>query len=300
MKTSIDLLSAKFSIHGHIKFTSNREIIVVEITHPYAKASVSLYGAHVISFQPKGQQDVLWMSDQSLFEEGKPIRGGIPVCFPWFGPHETDAQKPVHGFARLKRWEVFGTSVLQSGEVQLQLQLKDSPETKLLWPHSFELLITITLGKTLEISLRCTNKGNETFTYSDALHSYFAVSDVQKIKLLGFKGFSYYDGLEKGVVRKQNEEFLIIQKEESRRYFDFTDDCIIIDSPSSRKIRVEKKGSRVTLVWNPWANTAKNIPDMPDDGYKNMICVEAVNSNNDIVSIPSNGSFTLSTRVSII
>ena len=299
MKTSIDLLSAKFSIHGHIKFTSNREIIVVEITHPYAKASVSLYGAHVISFQPKGQQDVLWMSDLSTFEKGKPIRGGIPVCFPWFGAHDSDAQKSIHGFARLHLWDVVSTSILPSGEIRLRMVLRDSPETKLLWPFSFKNLMTITVGKSLEVALTCTNTGKETFTYSDALHTYFAVGDVEKVKLHGFNKCSYYDGMDNGTIKNQSEEWISIDRETNRRYFDYASDCIIEDPVLLRKIRIGKRGSQVTLVWNPWSETAKKIADMHENGYKTMLCVEAVNANNDKITLLPNQSHTLSTILSV-
>ena len=294
------ILNEKFGIPGLVNFTTGRgNLSIAEIKQKNAKAVVSLYGAHLLSFQPNGQPDVLWMSDLSAFEEGNPIRGGIPVCFPWFGPHISNPQKPLHGFARLHLWEVVGTSILSGDEIQIRLNMKDTPETKELWPFSFQAEMIITVGSSLEVTLVCTNTDNKTFTYSDALHTYFAVSDVANIKLHGLKGYSYYDGLDNNTVKEQAEELLIVKKEESRRYFNFTGDCIIEDVGFSRKIRVRKRESRITLVWNPWSETAKKIPDMQDDGYKTMICVEAVNANEDKIELRPGESHTLSTILSI-
>lgn len=291
-------LSEKYDSPRTIKYKKGKsDLPIVEISSKEAKATVSLYGAHILSFQPKGEADILWISDQSLFEEGKPIRGGIPICFPWFGPHESDPQKPLHGFARINQWEVAGTSILPEGDLQLQLILKDTPETKLIWPHSFQLEMKIMLGSALNVSLTCINTGKEVFTYSDALHAYFTVSDISKVRLHGFKGHRYYDGLENGAVKTQTEELLVIKREEIRRYFEFTDECILEDLGYYRKIHIKKDGSRVTLVWNPWSETAKKIPDMQDDGYKKMLCVESVNSNDDIVTLKPGEKHTLTTII---
>ncbi len=279
-------LNRKHRIPGKLEITSEHGgLPVAIITNEFAGALVSIYGAHVLSYRPKGQEEVLWMSSQSTFEEGNPIRGGIPVCFPWFGPHVSDPQKPQHGFARLQMWKVDGTSELPGGETQLRLSLQQSPKSKALWPHSFLAEMIITVGSSLNVSFRCTNTGKEQFSYSGALHSYFTVSDIANIKIKGLKSSRYYDGISAAVLSTQKEESLIIQKEENRRYIDTTSDCIIEDSGMPRKIRVEKKGSRVTVVWNPGAEMAKKITDMPDDGYKTMICLEAANAYDDIVTI---------------
>ena len=290
------MLNEKFGIPGQINFTTGKgNLPIAEITSRDASAVVSLYGAHLLSFQPKEQSDILWMSDLSAFEEGKPIRGGIPVCFPWFGSHESDSQKPVHGFARINQWDVTGTRILSQEEVQLQLTLKDSLGTRLHWPYSFRIDMMIIVGSALKVSLTCTNTGKEVFTYSDALHTYFAVSDIANVRVHGFKKCRYYDGLENGKVKTQTEDLLLVNREESRRYFEFTNDCIIEDLGYSRKIRVKKDGSQVTLVWNPWVENAKKIPDMQDDGYQTMICIEAVNANDDIVTLKPGESHVLTT-----
>lgn len=298
--TDTHQLNAKFGIPKKISFEVGKgEFPIAVITSKESKVVVSLYGAHVLSFHPVGQNDVLWMSDLSAFERAKPIRGGIPVCFPWFGPHEGDPQKPLHGFARLSLWEVASTRVLPEGEVELQLQMSDSPETESLWPHKFGNKMTITVGSALKVALTCTNVGKGSFTYTDALHTYLAVSDLTNTKIHGLEGCKYYDALDNGAVKQQTDKVLMVQKEESRRYFNFTGDCVVEDVGLSRKIRVARNGSRMTLVWNPWTETAKKIPDMQDSGYKTFICVEAVNANEDKVELAPGQSHTLSTSLSI-
>lgn len=296
----IALLNKKYGIVGKLEFTLGQGgLPIAIITNEFANASVSIYGAHVLSYQPKGQEEVLWMSSLSTFEEGCPIRGGIPVCFPWFGPHESDPKKPQHGFARLHMWKVAETAVLPGGETQLHLTLKQNPKMKILWKHSFLAEMIITIGHSLNVEFRCTNTSKEQLNYTGALHSYFAVSDISNIKIKGLSGHQYYNGMKATVPSTQQEELLVIQKEENRRYIDTTSDCIIEDSGLSRKIRVGKTGSRVTVVWNPGEEMAKKISDMPDDGYKTMVCVEAVNAYDDIIIVQPKEHRSLSTTIAI-
>lgn len=292
-------LNQKFAIDGQIEFEKgNGGLTVAKITNKFATAVVSLYGAHVQSFQPAGQKDLLWMSPQSAFEVGKPIRGGIPVCFPWFGPHPTDGQKPAHGFARLLVWNVAKTSILSGGEIELQLALVSNAQTLAIWPFSFSATMTVVVGAKLEVTLSYTNTGSETFVCSDALHTYFQVSDSSKIGISGLSGYNYYAGFSKEPDSKQSEAVLAIQQEENRRYINHTADSVIEDAGLNRKIRVAKRGSKITVVWNPWAETTKTIGDIPDAGYKEFICVEAVNTYNDVATLKPKESFSVSTIIS--
>jgi len=293
-------LNNKYGIEGKIEFTLGEGgLPLAIITNEFAKVSVAIYGAHVLSYQPKGKEEVLWMSRLSTFEEGNPIRGGIPVCFPWFGPHESDLKKPQHGFARLHMWKVAETADLSGGETQLRLTLRQNPKIKTLWKYSFLAEMIITVGPSLNVTFRCTNTGKEQFSYTDALHSYFSVSDIKNVKIKGLGGGRYYDGMEAPVPLTQEKDNLVIQKEENRRYIDTTSDCVIEDSGLSRKIRIGKIGSRVTVVWNPGAEMSKKIADMPDDGYKTMVCVEAANAYDDIAVVQSKGNCTLSTTIAV-
>jgi len=272
-------------------------IPVAVITSPHATAEVSLYGAHVLQYQPTGRNDLLWMSSESPFEVGKPIRGGIPVCFPWFGPHADDPKKPMHGFARLQMWKVESVSVASDDEVRLHLALRENPETMALWPHAFRAEMIIVVGKTLTVTFRCTNVGTTPFSYGGALHSYVAVQNIADVGIHGLQGCKFYDGPNASALTEQTDAVLRIQKEENRRYLGTTADCVIEDAAASRSIRVGKRGSRVTVVWNPWEATAKSLPDMPDEGYKTMVCVEAVNAYDDTVHLDPNMSAELETTI---
>lgn len=279
-------LNQKFGIAGRLKIDLyNNTFPACYITNPHGTAVVSLYGAHIISYIPKNKKEVLWMSSNSFMEEGKPIRGGIPVCFPWFGPHASDTTKPMHGFGRLLTWELQSASQLPGDSTQISMTLADSDETRRLWPYSFKATLTVIVGPKLEASLEVQNDGNEKFTYSDALHTYYNISHVDNIVIRGLGGTSYYDGLNKDAGNIQENDELYIAKEENRRHYQHAGDCVIEDKGWKRKITASKKNSRVTLVWNPWIETARKMADMPDDGYQTMVCIEAVNYYDDSITL---------------
>jgi len=291
-------LNEKYSIPGVIELSNGAGgLPVISISNQYATAMIALHGAHVLSYHPKGEKDLLWLSEKSAFEEGKPIRGGIPVCFPWFGP-AADTLLPQHGFARLTNWEVGEIVVLENGASKIKLQLHHTPATISMWPFEFSAAMTIIVGKKLEVSLAVINTGDKAFTYSDALHTYFNISDLSKISIDGLRMSNYYDGF--GTEEKQQEEtLLVIAKEENRRYVNHTANCFIYDTGYNRKIRVAKTGSKVTVVWNPGAETAKKIADMGDDEYKTFICVEAANTYDDLITLEPGQQFTMSTTINV-
>ncbi len=297
----VNQLNQKFAIENHIKFTSGKGgWPYVHLENNGSTAFVSLYGAHVMHYTPKGEDDALWMSPTSFFEQGKPIRGGIPVCWPWFGPHDNDAAKPMHGFARLSIWEVVKTQVNSRGETDLILSLSDSASTKALWPYSFQATITVTLGDKLSLTLHVKNTGSEPFTMTEALHTYFRVGEASKISIEGLEGCTYLDGLNQNAPVVQAEKLIEIKKEENRRYINTTAVTIISDPVLNRKIRIEKQNSNTTVVWNPWTATAKSMPDFADEGYKTMVCVEAANAYSNAVTVQPGKEFEIATAIGIL
>jgi D-hexose-6-phosphate mutarotase len=297
----ISQLNQKFGIANHVKFTSGKgEWPYVHLENNGSTAFVSLYGAHVLHYTPKGEKDVLWMSPTSIFEQGKPIRGGIPVCWPWFGPHESDSSKPMHGFARLSLWEVAKTQVNSKDETELTLILADSAATKALWPYSFRATIKVTLGEKLTLTLKVQNTGNEPFTMTEALHTYFHVGNASQVTIEGLEGCTYLDGLNQNAPVVQKEKLIEIKKEENRRYLNTTATCIVNDPVLGRKIRVEKKNSNTTVVWNPWEATAKSMPDFADEGFHTMVCVEAANAFSNAVTVQPGEEHEISTSIKII
>jgi len=294
---TITALNQQFGHQKQIEFSTTKgDLPIVTLTNQYATATISLYGAQVLSYIPKGEADILWMSDKSLFQEGKAIRGGIPICFPWFGPNPEDSKKPQHGFARLLTWTVKTTNTSPQGYLSITLALKDSPATKALWPFSFTAEIIVTLDTKLELTLRCINNDEKAFEYSDALHSYFNISDISNITIDGLVDATYFPaGIDTGI--QQKEKLVAITKEENRRYLDHTATCTINDQGYKRKISVGKAGSKTTVVWNPGADVTKTMSDMSPDGYKTFVCVEAANAFNNFIKLGPGESFSLSTII---
>lgn len=295
----IDELDDKFSIEGELGFAElENDLVFITVSNKYADADICLYGAHVTSFRSRNTMEILWMSPVSSFEVGKPIRGGIPVCFPWFGPHNIDSEKPQHGFGRLMYWDVVETATKDKGETLVRLQLCSSEETKVYWPYDFCAEMIITVGLNLDIVLKVTNTSSDEFEYSCALHSYFGLSAIDNITIQGLQGTGYYNQLEPGEFI-QEEPNLEISKAETRHYFDTEEPVIIEDVIFRRRIRVAKSGSKVTTVWNPWEETCTKIEDLTDDAYLTFVCIETVNAFNDTISLTPGESHETSATIGL-
>jgi len=296
----IDELDEKFSIEGELGFAElENDLVFITVSNKYADADICLYGAHVTSFRPRNSMDILWMSPDSFFEVGKAIRGGIPVCFPWFGPHKTDSEKPQHGFARLMYWDVVETAELQNGETLIRLQLCSSEATKTYWRCDFIAEMIIVVGLTLTVTLKVTNTSNEPFEYGCALHSYYGLSAIENLFIEGLQGVTYYNQLtsEYGV---QEEELLQIQEPLTRHYLNTEKQVLIGDSVFRRRIRVEKSGSKVTTVWNPGEEACAKIADLPEEGYETFVCVEATNAFDYQVLLAPGESYETSAIIGLV
>lgn len=296
----IEELEDKFSIEGEVGFAELEEdLIFITVANKFAEADISLYGAHVTNFKPYRTMEILWMSPESNFQEGSPIRGGIPVCFPWFGLHKTDPEKPQHGFARLMYWDVVETKSQPTGETFIRLQLCSSEKTKAFWPYDFTAELIIIVGKSLSTTLKVTNTSSEPIEYTAALHSYFSLSAIDNITIEGLQNTKYYDQLVQEDFT-QDEPLLKIQKAETRHYLNTESTCILHDSVFGRSIFAEKAGSKVTTVWNPWEETCRSIDDMPDDAYHAFVCVESVNAIDDVIKLNAGESHETSAIIGLV
>jgi len=293
------VLNDQFAIAQHITFAATAGgLPVAEIRNSYAAASVAVQGGHVITYQPHGQQPVLWLSSLSAFGPGKTIRGGIPVCWPWFGSHPTDPSKPFHGFVRSAMWQVRGTSVGIGDATEIRLGLTESEDSMALWPHAFDLEIVVTIGAQLHIALIARNPGHQPFVCGGALHSYYTVGDVRRITIDGLDGGDYLDKVE-GFKRKQQHGPVTIAGETDRVYLDTTATCMIADPALGRRIGIAKSGSHTTVIWNPWAEKAKQIADFGDDAYLSMVCVETANADTDVATVAPGGEHRLSAVIGL-
>jgi D-hexose-6-phosphate mutarotase len=269
---------------------------ILEINHPAASARVALHGAQIMEWQPAGQRPVLYLSPQSAFQEGKAIRGGVPLCWPWFGPHATDRTLPSHGFARTRFWDLSATVEDESG-VTLRFTLTDDEKTRKLWPHPFRLEMEMNIGRELHLALHMTNTGTEPVTLSGALHTYLAVGDVREVRLEGLNDAEYLDTVGVPQLRHQNGD-VVFESEVDRGYFT-TADVHLKDAALGRVITVRGSGSGCRVVWNPWIAKAAALADLPDADYFRFVCVEAANAWEDSVTIPPGDSHTLATTISV-
>ncbi len=293
----IEALNNEFAIENHISFSNGPgNLPIATISNPHAEATISLQGAHVTSFTPKGHEPILWVSDNALFENEKAIRGGIPLCWPWFAYEtENSDKKPSHGFIRNVMWNVLGTSIV-GDKTQLKLGLSDTPETHSMFPSTFDLIVNITVGEALKVELKSCNNSDQPFTYSGALHSYLAISDINKIKITGLEDVSFIDKTDSDKKKKQNGP-IAIDSETDRIYDKPNAECIIEDPGMNRKIVITNKGASSAVVWNPWQDRAKEITDFGDEEYTNMVCVEAAIAGGNTAQVNPFGMHSLRTYI---
>lgn len=242
------------------------------IKHPLFQAKISSHGGHVLSFEPTGHQDLLWLSDSAHLDGSKAIRGGIPICWPWFGPSSGQYEgHPQHGYARTCNWTI--VELEESNEVvKLKLIPQFSVKVQDLFP--FELAMTISLSNELEITLHTKNKSDSAQPLSQAIHTYFAVSNINNSKLKGMENSQYEDKLT-GKTETQNGA---IELSEAADRVYLTDACELVLADSVREIRIGGVNHDSVVVWNPWLEGAKGMSDFDDEGYKTMICVEMANT----------------------
>lgn len=296
-------LNARFGIPEQLRFKDMPGgLIVAEVDNAHATASIALQGAHLMTWAPRtsdgGELPVIWLSADAKLAPGKSIRGGVPVCWPWFGPHASEPKFPGHGFARTVPWEVVATQKLANGATRLVFRIVQSDATRAQWPHPSELELHMVIGPALEMDLVTRNTGTAPITVGDALHTYFEVGDVRQAKVHGLDGCPYIDKVDGGA-RRQQDGAVAIASEVDRIYLNSTADCVIEDPVLQRRIRIAKQGSASSVVWNPWIEKAEKMGDLGEDGYLKMLCVESTNADADVVNIAPGAEHHLWVRYSV-
>jgi D-hexose-6-phosphate mutarotase len=287
--TNISVVLRKHEIPGRVAVSSgNGGLPKIVVTTKTSKAEIYLHGAHVTHFQKNGDPPLLFLSAKSYFADGKGIRGGIPICFPWFGNRDGE---PSHGFARITEWELVKTSAATDGAVTLQFALPEIPGREA-WKN-LRTEFVVAVSDTLTMELIAANDGcDEPLEIENCLHTYFHVGDIGAVSIDGLRGAHYLDNAAggNGELKIQSESPLRIAKETNRLYLDTTGTVEIRDENLAREIRVEKSGSHSTVVWNPW--TTQKLPDDFDPAeHKQMVCVESGNvKQNKILLAPGKTS----------
>jgi len=266
---------------------------------PEAEAHVYLHGAHLTHFQPRGEEPVLWLSEHSAFVPGKPIRGGVPICFPWFGPKADDGSAPIHGFARLAPWSLAAVEKGASGELVAALELRSDADSRRSLAGAFLLRMTVAVGRALRMGLRVTNTGEQPFRFEQALHSYFAVGDVRRVAIGGLEGAAYVDKADGWARRTQGSAALRITGETDRVFCGRRGPITIEDPVWRRRLVVGRAGSATAVVWNPWQAKAKAMADFGDEEWTGMVCVESANAMDDALTLEPGSSHELVTTIEL-
>jgi D-hexose-6-phosphate mutarotase len=278
---------------GRVTFLDGQnELPMVQVTTEWSTAEIYLHGAHVTGFQKKGEPPVLFMSQCSRFEPGHPIRGGIPVILPWFGMREGMG---MHGFARVKTWELKEVIPAPDGSVSVRFQLPDAPEASSFPPFKAEY--TVTVNKALTLELVVTNKSQDVLQFEDCLHTYFEVGDITTVSVEGLKGLKYVDKVANFAKKTESHDAIGFNSEVDRVYLDTTGKVEIKDPRLNRKIVIEKHGSVSTVLWNPWIEKAHQMPDFGNEEYLRMVCVESGNVASNAIKLPPGESSKLSVKL---
>jgi glucose-6-phosphate 1-epimerase len=292
---TIETLNQRHAIADVLTFhTGMDDQPIAKIHNATATAEICLYGGHVLRYKPHREtEDVIFLSDLATCANGKAIRGGIPICWPWFGADPDGLGRPNHGFVRNRLWQTIATEAIDSGTTKLTLGLSDTDDTRAIWPHRFDLAIAMTVGPTLTVELTTHNTGNTPFTLTQALHTYFTVGDINRVRVRGLEGKYYLDKVDSDA-RKFQTEAIAIAGEVDRIYFDVPAVLTIDDPALDRSIRTTSSGNTTAVVWNPWIEKAAAMGDLGDADYQQMICVETTNAASDVITVEPGETFCLS------
>jgi len=276
----------EFALSPHISIDDSLpDFPIIEVSNENATARIALHGAHILSYTPQRQQPVIFTSKQAIYRAGKAIRGGIPICWPWFSAHPTDPSQPSHGYARISYWKLTHS---ESNNDLSTLRFSLTHE-------SLHAELQISIGASLKVALTTTNTGTSEVTIGGALHSYFLVSDIGNIAISGLDQIHYSDTLTNTEEIQSGE--IRISEEIDRVYHDTTETVTLYDAQWNRSIVVEKSGSHSTVIWNPWKENAHSMADLGDDEYRKFVCIEAANAHADTYPLSPGSSHTLSTTI---
>ena len=291
---NIQNLNNEFAINGHISFSEGRgDLPVIEIQNQFSSATISLYGGQVLSYRPvDDSQDMFFLSELAYYKPGKAIKGGVPICWPWFGPDPENKGRPAHGFARDSMWTMLASEQLVTGQTYIRMGLADSEKTRLLWPYEFELTLDVMVGEQLQLILNTKNTGAEPFSITQALHSYFRVGDISRVAVQGLEGVSYIDKLDDGKIKLQ-QDAVHIDKEADRIYTGTPEQLTIQDEVLKRHLILSADNSSTTVVWNPWIEKTAAMADLNADDYNYFLCVETANAANETIALAPGEEYSM-------
>jgi len=269
----------------------------VDISSPLAQGEMYLHGAHVTSWRPAGSEEVLFLSTKSRWEEGQAIRGGIPICFPWFRGKADDLHAPAHGFVRTRTWQLYSIVESNAG-VAVTMFTESDEQTRRWWPVEFRLVHRVTFGSELKLELVCINTGKTPLHFEEALHTYNRVADVGTVRLQGLDGTRFLDNADSNREKTQLGDVTIASQTDNA--FINTQNAVdLLDPKMGRRIRLEKANSKTTVVWNPWQEGASRLRDLGEGEWKQFVCVEASNIIGAAITLAQGREHTMSAVLSV-
>ena len=273
---TVEELNQRFAITGVVQITAgNGGLPRISVSTAAATAEIYLHGAQLTSWRPRSAEEVIFLSEQSLWKEGHAIRGGIPICFPWFRNKADDPKAPSHGFVRTKAWQL--DSVESEGDsAVVSLSTASDAATRAWWPHDFRMVHRLTIGAELTQELVVSNTGTSPLLFEEALHTYYRVAAAESLRITGLDGVDYLDNTDANREKRQQGD-IVFTGQTDRAYLDTTHAVEISDPTMRRRIRLAKEDSRTTVVWSPWKEGARSLADLGDDEWRTMACVEASN-----------------------
>ena len=257
----------------------------VVIRNHRARGILYLQGAHVTEYQPINSPPVLFVSNASQYRLGSPIRGGVPICFPWFADKQDEPSAPSHGLARLQRWELDPTSSTDALRLTTQIDL-------------LELRLEALFDTKLSMALTVTNQSPNNVRFEAALHTYLRIGDIRRIHIYGLEQIGYFDKVA-GNAAPASGQPIHFNSEVDRVYTGTTDTCVLHDPDLKRRIFVEKRGSQSTIIWNPWITKAKHMADFGDNEWPQMCCIETANVDSDAVRLAPGAHHTLTAHIRV-
>jgi len=291
-------LDRRFGVPGVVTVgEGNGGLPRVQITGSFGEGEMYLHGAHVTSWKPAGRDEVLFVSSKSHWEERQAIRGGIPICFPWFRAKVDDAHAPAHGFVRTKMWQL--ESIAENdGRVAVSTFTESDAETRRWWPAEFRLVHRVIFGSELKLDLVCTNTGTTPLRFEEALHTYNRVADVARVRLQGLDTVRFLDNTDANKEKTQRGD-VVIASQTDNAYVDTESEIDLLDAHMRRRIRLKKANSLTTVVWNPCRDGAARLRDLGDGEWTQFLCVEASNILGAAVLLEPGQTHTMSAALSV-
>jgi glucose-6-phosphate 1-epimerase len=284
-------LTDRFRFPGTVAFADTEHgLTKAVVSHAGMHGELFLQGAQVAAWQPAGARPVIFTSPRSSFVPGKAIRGGVPVIYPWFGAHPTDPNAPQHGIARIAQWQLNTVENHPADAVTLELSFA---------ADNFSLTYRVTFSADLTLSLTVRNTSPQAAAFEQALHTYFAVSDVERVTVQGLEHAAFIDKTANFARRPPTGAPLRFTKETDSVYLDTPDRLAIHDAGWGRRIVIAKTRAASTIVWKPWAEKAAAMADLGAENWHGMLCVETGNVADNRVTLPPGGAHTMTTRISL-